>query len=621
MEKGCNPYYLVDPTTHYGKLDGLMTRLIGYCALVAALAPAIAHAQSTQPPQRQQTSGGTTTDEEIRPAVTTVAGDTGIWFVPTAGVLSHKKWSLSLYRTNVDDGQGFSDISTFPVTFAVGLGNRAEIFGNWSLVTRIDRDTRPLFFHSTTQEADTGTGGGILVSHPFVRDQWTGNKLGDLSLGTKVSLFSAPSKPVGVAARLQIKLPTGDKDAGGSSGKADVIVDGVVSSFSSALDFSGYGGVIMRGSPDGYQLTNGLRWGIGAAFPQKFSLGFRLTAELFGEKYFDRTITAPAGQLGADLSLVPTSTSIKDPVIGLLGITWQAPKGFFVGVAASWNLNMSPRSEARFTCAPGFVCPAVVTEFIDTPKDDKGLQVRIGFHPGARRHGPRPAEPAPVVAKPEPPQKPQPPVTPLAPANRPPTVTAACDPCTVEVGRTATVSATAQDPDGDALTYLWTAAAGTLTTTTARQTPWTAPMQEGAVLFTVTVNDGKGGTARATTTINVVRPVVREITFEDVHFDFDRFTLRADALKVLDQAVAAMQANPNLRLTLEGHTCNIGTAEYNLALGERRAHAVRDYLTSRGIAAARLTTVSYGEERPKHDNSREETRRLNRRAALVVRLQ
>jgi OOP family OmpA-OmpF porin len=74
-------------------------------------------------------------------------------------------------------------------------------------------------------------------------------------------------------------------------------------------------------------------------------------------------------------------------------------------------------------------------------------------------------------------------------------------------------------------------------------------------------------------------------------------------------------------LTIEGHTCNIGTAEYNLALGERRAKAVRDYLVSRGVAADRLNTVSFGEEQPKYDNSREETRRLNRRAALVVRLQ
>jgi peptidoglycan-associated lipoprotein len=105
-----------------------------------------------------------------------------------------------------------------------------------------------------------------------------------------------------------------------------------------------------------------------------------------------------------------------------------------------------------------------------------------------------------------------------------------------------------------------------------------------------------------------------------VHFDFDRYTLRPEAARVLDEAIKAMQANATLRIQVEGHTCSIGTAEYNLALGERRSTAVREYLTSNGISADRLQTVSYGEERPKHDNSREETRRLNRRAALTVRL-
>jgi outer membrane protein OmpA-like peptidoglycan-associated protein len=92
-------------------------------------------------------------------------------------------------------------------------------------------------------------------------------------------------------------------------------------------------------------------------------------------------------------------------------------------------------------------------------------------------------------------------------------------------------------------------------------------------------------------------------------------------VRILDDAITQLRANPAMRITIEGHTCNIGTAEYNLALGERRANAVRDYLTNRGIGADRMQTVSYGEERPKHDNSREETRRLNRRAALTVRLQ
>jgi outer membrane protein OmpA-like peptidoglycan-associated protein len=81
-----------------------------------------------------------------------------------------------------------------------------------------------------------------------------------------------------------------------------------------------------------------------------------------------------------------------------------------------------------------------------------------------------------------------------------------------------------------------------------------------------------------------------------------------------------MREDATLRIEIEGHTCSIGTAEYNLALGDRRATSVKDYLTSRGVSADRLRTVSYGEERPKYDNSREETRRLNRRAALTVNL-
>ena len=109
--------------------------------------------------------------------------------------------------------------------------------------------------------------------------------------------------------------------------------------------------------------------------------------------------------------------------------------------------------------------------------------------------------------------------------------------------------------------------------------------------------------------------------FEDVHFEFDRYSLRPGAVRVLDEVVAALGEDPDLRIEIEGHTCNIGTNEYNLALGDRRADSVEDYLTSRGVAAGRLQTVGYGEERPAHDNAREETRRLNRRAALVVRLQ
>jgi peptidoglycan-associated lipoprotein len=200
-------------------------------------------------------------------------------------------------------------------------------------------------------------------------------------------------------------------------------------------------------------------------------------------------------------------------------------------------------------------------------------------------------------------------------------VKARCEPCTVEVGKSSTITADGQDPDGDTLTYKWSSPTGRIANPAERQSLWTAPEQEGSVPVTVTVDDGKGGTASDTITIQVIRPAVKEFVFEDVHFDFDRYSLREEAVRLLTEAVKTLRENPGLRVQIEGHTCSIGTAEYNLALGERRAQSVREYLASNGIDASRLSMVSYGEERPKHDNAREETRRLNRRAALTVRVQ
>ena len=273
-----------------------------------------------------------------------------------------------------------------------------------------------------------------------------------------------------------------------------------------------------------------------------------------------------------------------------VGLDWLGPRGVFVGGGVSWVMPHDGRSDFG--------------PYSDESGDTMGWQVRVGYHPGVR-----------VYVAPAPPAPPPP------PTNRPPTVKARCEPCTVETGKSSTVTADGQDPDGDTLTYKWSGPSGKFANPAERQTLWTAPEQEGSVPVTVTVDDGKGGTASDTVTIQVIRPAVKEFVFEDVHFDFDRYSLREEATRILAEAVKALRENPGLRVQIEGHTCSIGTAEYNLALGERRAHAVRDYLQSNGIDTSRLSTVSYGEERPKHDNAREETRRLNRRAALTVRVQ
>jgi peptidoglycan-associated lipoprotein len=169
------------------------------------------------------------------------------------------------------------------------------------------------------------------------------------------------------------------------------------------------------------------------------------------------------------------------------------------------------------------------------------------------------------------------------------------------------------------VTYRWTAPQGTFNPADAANSTWTAPNQPGTVVLTVTASDGRGGTATSSCTVNVAAREV--IAFEDVHFAFDRFNLSPEALKILDDAVAKLQANPDINVTIEGHTDSIGTSEYNLALGERRANSVRDYLSMRGIAAGRLRTVSYGEERPIATNDTAAGRAMNRRAHLLVILQ
>jgi outer membrane protein OmpA-like peptidoglycan-associated protein len=558
-------------------------------------AGASAFAQATTTGQTTQTPpSSSSTPYETRPATTTVNGDTGLWFVPTGEIVPAKKYAISAYRVNFDRDQGFTDVSDWPLTFAFGLADRAEIFGAWTLVRRIDRDVRPLFV-STEPVA-----GGLVNEHPFVRQGWSGNQLGDLWVGAKVNLTSQwRQQPLAFAVRGMFKIPTAsDDNEGVGTGKMDFALDAIVSKeVNERVEVSGFGGFIFRGDPDGIDLANGLRWGLGVGVPSRKSL--RFTAELHGESYLSDSVTIE-GPLATPLLAVdgtapPLSTELTSPVNATLGLTWQGKNGVFAGAGINWNFHMDSRDN-------------FFSGFEDRTGDAAGWQFRIGYHPGVR-----------IYVAPAPPPPPPPPAP---PPQHNLTVRAQCNPCTVEVGQVSTVTATAMDSIGCAVTYSWSAPTGTFSDQKNRQTPWTAPQQPGTVPVTVTVTcpqDGK--TASDTVNIQVTARPVREFTFEDVHFDFDRYSLRPEATRALDEAIATLQANADLNIEIEGHTCNIGTAEYNLALGERRATAVREYLTSRGIGANRLRTVSYGEERPKHDNSREETRRLNRRAALVVRVQ
>lgn len=105
-----------------------------------------------------------------------------------------------------------------------------------------------------------------------------------------------------------------------------------------------------------------------------------------------------------------------------------------------------------------------------------------------------------------------------------------------------------------------------------------------------------------------------------VFFGFDSSTLDNEARATLDRQAAWLLQYPSIMVTIEGHTDERGTREYNLALGERRATAAKNYLVALGVDTNRMLTISYGEERPVDPGTDEEAFRQNRRAVTVVNL-
>jgi peptidoglycan-associated lipoprotein len=108
---------------------------------------------------------------------------------------------------------------------------------------------------------------------------------------------------------------------------------------------------------------------------------------------------------------------------------------------------------------------------------------------------------------------------------------------------------------------------------------------------------------------------------KDVYFEFDKYDIRPEAAKILDANATWLKANPGNLVLIEGHCDERGTAEYNLALGERRAKSTMNYLVGQGVAASRVTVISYGKERPVCTEKTEACWAKNRRAHHLVKAQ
>jgi peptidoglycan-associated lipoprotein len=111
---------------------------------------------------------------------------------------------------------------------------------------------------------------------------------------------------------------------------------------------------------------------------------------------------------------------------------------------------------------------------------------------------------------------------------------------------------------------------------------------------------------------------LQSVPSDRIFFDTDSYTVDDEDRPILNAQAGWLQRHPNVRVTIEGHADERGTREYNLALGDRRANAAKNYLAAQGIAETRMTTISYGKERPAALGSDEEAWAKNRRAVTII---
>ncbi len=211
---------------------------------------------------------------------------------------------------------------------------------------------------------------------------------------------------------------------------------------------------------------------------------------------------------------------------------------------------------------------------------------------------------------------------PPAPPPKPPapTVTLTAEPTTIEKGQSSTLSWTSEHATSLDI-------APTVGSVQAQGSTTVSP--DESTTYTITAT-GPGGTATASARVTVTTPppppppaptVSEEDMFnrsiKDAYFDFDKSNIRPDADQALTQDAQFLNQHPDIKFTIEGHCDERGSEEYNLGLGDRRATAAAKFLENLGIGADRITTISYGKDRPFCTEHTESCWQSNRRAHLV----
>ena len=483
-------------------------------------------------------------DYEARPLTPTFSGSSGLFWMPSAYTVAKGKTSFSLYRNNLDRNPKDLDASTIGASFGYGINEKLEIFGTFGVQRNdVDRLTDAGFVNDFPNAGRQSTSPG-----------WqTG--AGDAIVGLKFKLLDDyAGDGVGLALRPTIKLPTASFDDGLGTGKVSAGVDLILSkNLNRKAELHGSLGFVTNADPDGFNIGNALRWGLGFAAPI-FSRA-QIQAEVTGSRY-----------TGAGFDQV-------DPIDFVIGPTFFIGKGFFIRPAYSRNLNFSDGTGSNST------------------KTLSGKILSIGFAGATAGR---------EIYVPPPPPPPAPPAPPVARVeNRPPTVSLDADKNVAITCDTVRFRANAADPDGDALTYAWKTTHGSVAGTDANATLEPGCLPAGtAVTVSVTVNDGHGHDATASRNVTIeAKPKPQTITRSVGPFPTTRVgggvRLNNIDKSVLDEMATRMRQDPGSRLLVVGHA---ETGERNPdVLSRRRAEAVKNYMVKeRQIDASRIVTRGAG---------------------------
>jgi outer membrane protein OmpA-like peptidoglycan-associated protein len=408
---------------------------------------------------------------------------------------------------------------------------------------------------------------GFPNDYPFAAAPWeTG--FGDVRLGVKYAFLNDyRGAGVGLALRGVVKLPTADETQGLGTGKTSFAADLVLSkSINRGADLHASVGYEVNSDPDDVDIANALRWGVGLNIPACRRIQLQL--EVTGRSYGDTS---------------PSQTDTADLIVG--PALWLG-KGFFIRPAWSYAMGYDGRGrDVSFGRR-------------------SGRQLEVGYHPGT---------PCCEVLTPPPPPPP--------PANRPPTVSLDCVKESVLPGETTPCNASAADPDGDPLTYAWTASAGRITGSGATTTLETAGVRcDTTITVTVTVSDGRGGTASASDTVRVRCPETAKAEAAScTSGGFPRNLARLNNVDkaCLDDVATKLRQDPRSRVVIIGHADQ--GERYPEVIARKRAEAAKGYLAKeRGIEEARITARSAAAGKPLERGTTAAARARNRRVEVFV---